>query len=628
MDLFRKKFLLLILIASAFFGRAMAQCVTTPINAYPFTQDFESGPGGWTSGGIASDWIWESPQRSVISSAGQGTKSWFIGGSPTGSSYTGAQNSWLQSPCFDFTTLTNPQVSFMVFWETERQYDGATFQYSLDGGLSFTTLGSETSNSSCLSENWFNYAPINFLGGEPGWSGNIQSTSGSCLGGNGSNGWKSANHSLATLAGEPDVIFRFRFASGNICNDFNGFAMDYFQISETPPANAVDFTRQCINSNTVAFSVSSPTCNVNIAWDFDDPASGNNSSTQESVTHVFSGPGTYTVSLSITFNAVTVTHTEDVHILSANVSVITPIRCFGDNNGSVRADVTGGIGGYTYVWNTFPVEFVPVLTGLSPGNYTVKVNAADACEVEASVDLVQPDNIEIGINAINERCSNQMGSITSTVQGGIQPYDYLWSTGAVTSGLTNLVAGTYSLTVTDNNGCIKTTDPVAVQNILVDAAPYLGEDKIICPGNILVLSPGAFANYLWHDGSSTPTYNASSTGKYYVSVTDSDGCTGEDTITVTVDCSDVYFPAAFTPNGDGINETFGALGNLAAVRNFSLSVYNRYGQLVFHSMDPFKKWDGKFKGLISDTQVFTWHADFLLNGKRKGVIKGTILLLH
>jgi gliding motility-associated-like protein len=155
----------------------------------------------------------------------------------------------------------------------------------------------------------------------------------------------------------------------------------------------------------------------------------------------------------------------------------------------------------------------------------------------------------------------------------------------------------------------------------------LGTDTNICPGQTKLLNPGNFSSYLWQDNSTQPTFAVTQTGIYSVDVTDANGCTGHDEIEIIVDCSAIHFPSAFTPNGDAKNELFGPAGNnLYAVSSYSLDVYNRYGELAFHSNDPFKKWDGKFKGKVSGNETFVWMASYKLNGKEE-FQKGTVTLI-
>src|SRR5437868_3487976 len=106
----------------AFSIHAYSQC-TGNVSSFPYHEGFEFGDGNWTHGGTASDWALGTPSKPVINAAAAGSFSWITGGL-TNSSYNNGENSWLQSPCFDFTTLVNPQISFSIFWETEKRYDG------------------------------------------------------------------------------------------------------------------------------------------------------------------------------------------------------------------------------------------------------------------------------------------------------------------------------------------------------------------------------------------------------------------------------------------------------------------------------------------------------------------------
>ena len=236
-----------------------AQC-NTMIATFPYLENFEGGQNNWTSGGTNNDWTFGAPSKTVITAAASGLNCWIVGGL-VNNSYISNANSWLQSPCFNFSALTNPQISCSVFWETEKKYDGANFQYSTDGGNTWLTVGSVNSNTNCIGSNWYNYSGVNNLGTD-GWSGNIQPNVGSCLGGGGSNGWVTAKHTLSNLAGASSVIFRFKFVSGNTCNNFNGFAVDDFIVSDAIP-NTVGFNYNCSGNNNVLFTNTSVICATN-----------------------------------------------------------------------------------------------------------------------------------------------------------------------------------------------------------------------------------------------------------------------------------------------------------------------------------------------------------------------------
>ncbi len=137
-----------------------AQCVT-PISVFPYTEGFESGPA-WTTGGTNNDWAWGTPAHPTINTAGGGNNSWCVGGL-TGMFYQYSELSYIQSPCFDFTNLNYPWFSLKIFWEDEWKYDGLVLQSSLDGGTSWTNVGTSSDPVDCLNANWYNYNDILWL---------------------------------------------------------------------------------------------------------------------------------------------------------------------------------------------------------------------------------------------------------------------------------------------------------------------------------------------------------------------------------------------------------------------------------------------------------------------------------
>ncbi|RYY44631.1 MAG: T9SS type B sorting domain-containing protein [Chitinophagaceae bacterium] len=601
-----------------------AQPCTLNVNSFPYTEGFEVNEGGWAPFGTASDWSWGTPQKTVITAAGEGNKCWFTGGfRPVG--YTNGENAWLLSPCFDFSNLANPEISFKVIWETEQRFDGANLQYSIDNGNSWMIVGDVQQPNSCTSLNWYNAASITYIGNAKGWSGNIQPTNGSCLGGNGSGQWLDARHTLSNLAGRPSVRFRFLFGAGTTCNNYDGFGIDDIRIANAAPANTpIQIEATCVDSSTLKFRALGD-CIQSSSWNFGDPASGtNNISTLQSPTHTFSGPGLYTVQLTTTAaNGSTSTVNKEVTIIGAGRQVSWPGACSNTPDATLAVTPTGAPGPYFYSWDTNPAQTTSSISNVGAGRYKVVVSAVNACALNVEFVLTPSTPITINATINNASCLANNGSISTSITGGAIPYRYVWSNAASTSSIGQLDVGSYSLTVTDANGCNKTGGPYIISrennNLLVD----LGPDRNICPGQVITLSPGTFKTYRWQDGSTSPGLSVIAGGRYYVDVTDEAGCTGRDSILISSDCSDIYFPSAFTPNADGKNDFFGPLGNVYNMQGYVLQVYDRYGNLVFSSTNPLKKWDGSYKGGLPNTGAFVWMSSFILNGKpqfRKGSV--------
>jgi gliding motility-associated-like protein len=233
----------------------------------------------------------------------------------------------------------------------------------------------------------------------------------------------------------------------------------------------------------------------------------------------------------------------------------------------------------------------------------------------------------LSLQATNALCGRNDGLVQSFTGGGTAPYQYQWSNGSSTSFIYNLTPGTYALNLKDANNCTASASAVVKDSFNV-LNLFLGNDTSFCPGNTLTLKAGIFDTYRWQDNSANPSFTVTKTGKYYVSVTDDDGCKASDTIQVVVDCSDVYFPTGFTPNNDNRNDRFGAVGNLAALKNYRFEVYNRWGQLVFATTNPYQKWDGTINGKPADSGTYVWFAFYNLNSNPQRSQKGTVTMLR
>lgn len=201
----------------------------TPLSAFPYEESFESGAGGWTSGGTGSTWELGAPADDIIDSAAHGSRAWTTG---LTADYNLNEQSYVRSPGFDFSGLTSPAVLLDVWWESEHDLDGAELQYSTDGGVTWTTVGKYTDPQNWYTVNWVNsldWAGSNFLIG--GWTGNDD---------RGSKGWRTAGHSLAALAGQRSVRLRVAFGADYSGTD-DGFAFDRVRIFDNtapPPCTA------------------------------------------------------------------------------------------------------------------------------------------------------------------------------------------------------------------------------------------------------------------------------------------------------------------------------------------------------------------------------------------------------
>ncbi len=156
------------------------------------------------------------------------------------------------------------------------------------------------------------------------------------------------------------------------------------------------------------------------------------------------------------------------------------------NNGSITATATGGVRPYTYLWSPGG-NTDSTATGLSAGSYTVIVTDSNGCGI-ASATINSPFAINASVNSTNISChGSNNGAASANVTGGVSPYTYLWTGGRTTAAISGLSAGTYTLTVRDNLGCISTTSTTIIEpatlsikiNSHINASCYNGTGSAI-----------------------------------------------------------------------------------------------------------------------------------------------------
>jgi gliding motility-associated-like protein len=216
-------------------------------------------------------------------------------------------------------------------------------------------------------------------------------------------------------------------------------------------------------------------------------------------------------------------------VLTASVSP-QHILCFGDTNGAINLTVSGGTPNYTYNWSSGQTS--EDISGLTAGNYSVTVSDFNGCDVIASTNINTVSTpLAITLVPTHLLCYGyNNGSINATITGGTPPYYYSWSSGHSSEDITGLVAGNYSLTLTDNNGCVLVENTVVTQPpaLVVNISP----NQTICVDQTAIVSASTTGgtspySYLWNTGSVGSSISVSPIiqTSYLVNVTDANGCT-------------------------------------------------------------------------------------------------------
>lgn len=378
--------------------------------------------------------------------------------------------------------------------------------------------------------------------------------------------------------------------------------------------------------------------------------------------------------------------------------------CNNDCNGSITSIPSGGTLPFTYSWSP-STPTVPTSSNLCSGTQTVIITDIQGCIGIQTYTLTNPAVLGFTASVLSPTCSAATnGSIGITPFGGTPSYTYAWTIATVSSSqnILNATSGTYSLSMTDANGCKKDTSIVITSTLIVTA--IAGNDTTFCQNGgitlngsnsfggatydwfqlplipaisntlVVTINPpigtssyvlvatngscidrdtiqvtsngiptvdaGPFANipiftsigiggaptsptgltYTWTPNFGTldnfnianPTASNTLTTQYTVTVTDANGCSNSDTVTVLITPA-IKIPNGFTPNADGKNDVW-QLDNLFQFPDNVVEVYNRWGELLFYSQGYAVPFDGKYKG--KDLPVGTYYYIINLNDSR------------
>ncbi|OFY48197.1 MAG: hypothetical protein A2W85_03270 [Bacteroidetes bacterium GWF2_41_31] len=198
------------------------------------------------------------------------------------------------------------------------------------------------------------------------------------------------------------------------------------------------------------------------------------------------------------------------------------------------------------------------------------------------------------------------------------------------NNMTTQQAGKYSITVSDAVYC-EDSDTLLV---IVGTGPsiaFSGYDTLFVePGYILDAGNDA-QSYWWNTGDTTAQIAIDSIGQYLVLATSFENCKSADSVYILWAGKSFFIPNAFTPNGDGLNDVFGAIPRLDYVNRFHISIYNRWGQLIFDTSNLNQGWDGTFKGEACQAGVYVYrivYQDFGMGPQENKVMEGTVVLVR
>lgn len=296
------------------------------------------------------------------------------------------------------------------------------------------------------------------------------------------------------------------------------------------------------NDGTAMVSVSGGTTPYNYSW--------SNSSVSQSAT-----------GLSIGYQAISVTDglvcvvTDSIFINGPALTVnlfSDSVSCFGGNDGSVLvSSISGGASPYTYLWSNGSTA--NKITSLIKGAYYLTVTDINNCRNVSLSQVFEPDSLTVNLVGDNVSCfGGTDGSINSLPTGGTLPYTYYWSNGMTSNLISALIAGTYTVTIRDANGCSVIENGVITEPAVLSAT--LTASNVTCNGTnngiaTCVVSGGTPVYiYKWSQGGTSSIISNLAPGSYTVTVKDAGNCLDFGTITITQ-------PTLLVVNVDTVNES-------------------------------------------------------------------------
>ena len=267
--------------------------------------------------------------------------------------------------------------------------------------------------------------------------------------------------------------------------------------------------------------------------------------------------------------------------------------------------------GYNFLWSTGATTGTILATSFGTYSVIVSDNGTN-CSTLSAVNIVAMPKATPDLGDDGVICQGQL--IALDPNNKIPGYNYFWSNGSTTATINVFEPGIYWVQMDAVNGtCIGITDTIKLDPGVLPVLE-LGADLFPCNGQkVNLLNNGSDfpgTTYEWQDGTKGSSYTATTTGLYEVEATNDCGSVIDQVYLEFQDCSNVYAPTAFTPNGDGKNDTFYPKTDQELVE-YGFWIYDRWGKLVFKTNTPNFGWDGKVNGDYVQTGIYIWRISYV-----------------
>lgn len=280
-------------------------------------------------------------------------------------------------------------------------------------------------------------------------------------------------------------------------------------------------------TGSITATASSGVGTLNFLW--------SNGDTTQTASNLIAGVYTVTVSDALSCSGTQSATLQYQSNMSASVTAVNP-TCSNSSNGSLSANPSGGLPPYSFLWSNGSTS--PSVSNLPAGNYSVTITDSLNCNVIKTATLTAPPAMTVSITTTNAtQCGASNGSVSAMPSGSQPPYSYVWNNGGTSNIQNNIPAGVYTVTVTSSLGCTATGTGTVSQPTTLNVS--ISGSTSVCSGannGTLTANPppntGPYT-YHWSNGATTKTISNLSAGAYTVSVSNTQGCQGTASATIS-----------------------------------------------------------------------------------------------
>ena len=453
----------------------------------------------------------------------------------------------------------------------------------------------------------------------------------------------------------PAGVYSIAWSTGDSAEDISGLSQGMYSVTVTDTYGCTGSSEFSIGENLSLPSIEStvlpascgqpngsiditvlPTDNYQFTW--------SNGSTSEDLFSLIAGAYEVTVTSSNGCTSFAVFNVQDQNSnFTISTEIIDNASCI-ISSGSIDLTISPA-GNYTFLWSNGATT--EDLINISSGIYAVTVTDGFQCAAHDEFNIEDLASIpSLMANATGTSCGDRNGSIDVSV---LPPgnYQYSWSTGDQTEDLYNQDPGTYSITISDENGCS------AQGNFIINGSTPL---DVSIDLNVIEQSEGIFNCTLqinrplsaiqqidWSPlelmSCQSPlcmeqTISITGITEINVLVMDTNGCMGTARLVLNIIKDfQVYIPNVFSPNGDGSNDWFTIFTNEEIKEIVELEIFDRWGNNVFAKAkfppnDPLLGWDGNFKNNEMNPAVFAYRAVVRDSSDELHHYKGDVTLIR